>query len=484
MKYVKSFFILCLCFPSLVFAEYQLRSIGGLISNNEFLIDSSSNGWVLVRDGDHKKGCPTRFNLKTKQVDRLCEHGLRSGIAINSKGHVLGTDKTNRLVILEKRNFKHILKSPPSSYGNVTLTDLNDKDVAIGFASKIEDSVDSYSNVHTSFQWNRSGKFKLLTPPKGFESASTFAWNINNRGEMIVQIAPNGPYRVYLRQRNGRYSPIGDGIYSSNFGLNERGQVSINSYDDYLFTPGSGLRKVVSNPSNSCSRCDYDTFTSISEDGRAIFHDGYSLTLSDYPHPAIPLTCLMPQNRKIVGSDRTVSDIDLGTLQLAKFLDDGRILISANLKGDGREQQLLIMEKSSAAEDGIYNYCVDISIYSDSQQVFNCNEVAPGESLISCHGTVFIDSFGSELPPLAINMLARQAKDSPDIICPENLVNQYQIPNAAAKFNFDENLDPGFRYYFMIDDPRFTLNIYNALYTPYSEIQTPILPCRAPFEGL
>lgn len=480
-------------------ADYTMTALNRFVSSNERLVDASPSGWAIIQNLDDANLCTYRVNIYTRDIVNLCEKGFNFVAAVNDKGVVVG--RVNHTTIATWSSSSGLLKfkRPRYDFGLLTPTDINDNGWVVGYSSKkLRSEPDENGYSVTEYEerpllWRDHGVPDRIRIPRQRKARPVA---INNKQTVLIQSsyfyldATSGGYALYMKKQPGhvkRISSNSDAMSSGMVSLNNLDQVSSSNGLEYIYSPHSGWREVVS--SVACGRCDLGGYSTISDSGAAIFFDGTSPTLAEYPRPAIELPCLLPQNRLIQNTTLTVSKLDSyysTAYGQPRFLEKDKILFSTHLKDDGQGERLLLMEKDTNSTNSIYNYCPEAIITRDEDERFDC--YAPTSTsevpvIADCKGNVAINSMGSALPPLEVQILAKQNTFSDQAECPVNFVDSIALTSSQSRPQFSLQIDPGFEYFLSIKDPRFRLMDTSITY--YGTVVTsPIQPCRAPLEGL
>jgi hypothetical protein len=475
-------------------AEYKISYLGSFVSNNEHIIDASPAGWVILADIDAKDICHVLLNINTGNTQRLCDKGLASAQAVNDKGEVLGRTNMKTAAIWSAAHGLIKLKSPKYQYNEIRPEDINNNGTAVGYTVTGESADGSGYYTHETRKalvWNSSLKPKIINV-----AGQKRAWAsaVNDKNEILVESAyyigedRSGSPQIYFRSKSGKLTKIeksgGDDARFGSVSLNNKGQIASSSEGAHIFTPASGWRDITFGEGN-CDRCDRGDYSQISDSGKALFDDGYQGDLlSAYPHPGITLNCLMPQNAEIKNTNFRVSDLDHYSFDNPHFLKGDRIILSADISGDGKGMQTFLMEENKDSPNAIYNYCIFLEIEKSEDPKFDCTTNYYQEDRVNgCKGDFYLTTADGIIPPLNVNLIA-SLPYSKEITCPDNILQSFSVAGANQMLEFSLRLDPGFRYNFYVSDPRFSVSYHDEVSSVGAYYQISPLSCRKPLEGL
>lgn len=462
-------------------AEYSIRYLGSVVSDNEQLVDASQSGWFLVKDITDPRECVVRAHLQRAGKVRLCDKGLSSAIRINDNGLVLGKTMqgaTTTLAVWGDKRGLTILEKPEGAYDLLEATDLNNRGEVVGFSTKEASDDESYQRFHRAYWWRGNGE---LAPVKLRGTGNSQALALNDKGETVVWTRDTNYHEALYVGKHSfrRIDRRGEGIYpspdeSGTYSINSQGQIS-SAQGLAIFSPRSGWRKLTEIV--RCDRCDISRDNvDISRSGRALFNSttGY---LSEYPKPAVKLSCLMPQNRNVTNTRLPVQNLE-EYMSAARFVNNDNVLFSADIAGDATSHQLFILERDAARVEAgtIRDYCPTVRFDGDK-------EYTPGYKIETCRGRFTVASTDGPLHGVPVKLFARQATGAN---CPSLLIDT--LTSSASGTSLSLTTDPGFTYYLAISDPRFGEERfdydYRAVVREGYPIESPISPCRKPLEGL
>jgi hypothetical protein len=469
-------------------AEYKISYLGSIVSDNERIIDASSNGWLILADIDAKDICHIRYNLNTKKSDRLCEKGLASAQAINDKGVVLGKRNKTTAATWSPETGLVTLKKPGFKYNEIRPVDINNNGISTGYTVTLI-SGDYYApSENKTLIWDANGKAKTVQIEG---QRKVFPVSINDKQKVLLKTSilyldeSFGTEEAYLRSKSGKLTKIEEDKFNvAKYGalsLNNKGQIASANGEANLYTPGSGWRELLSSDAE-CDRCDAEEFSAISDSGKAIFDNYTTYALSDYPHAAINFTCLAPQNGIIQNTKGRIGDLEVTSIEDPRFLKGDRVIFTADLYGDDKGRQVFILEKNTESDSAIYNFCLNVNYHINESKEFDCEfDYRQGPRVSGCKGDLYLSSIDGAIPPMSLDLIANV--DTYSEVCPNNVVQSFEVSGANDHVPFSLRLDPEFYYFVKLSDPRFKLAV-NYLAGQQTYMQISPLTCRKPLEGL
>lgn len=459
-------------FPTAVNAEFTPRYLGSIVSDNEYIIDASDNGWILVGDSNNLSSCAFRTRLDDLgTVIKLCDKGMSKAVAVNRKGVVLGLDNNGAVAVWGDADGLKSFQNPSDGFTSLSPVEINNNGEVIGTSVK-ESWVDGYiiSN-YKAYRWTKQGQIKSINlPAKG----DTLAKAINDKGEIVVVLKRELKQpALYLGRssftridrRGQAITPSIDDVYK----INDRGQIAWSRGS--IFTSTRGWRSV--DGIEQCDRCDEGFSAEISSNGQALFENGYRLWLSDYPHKAVSLSCLAPNNRSVENTNILYGNYYSAGGQ-AKFLQGGKILFNADFYNDSKYNQIFVLEPRGKDSE-VRDYCPNIQVTASSDERFNCVNSTSGQG---CKGSFKVVSTDGALAGVEVKLYASQAlyDDKGNLRCNPVLLNTFSSSTSGSKFSFIT--DPQFSYYLTLGDARYVPA--STYVSDIVELSAPSGSCRDP----